>query len=253
MRFLLLQIRDHDDPMRAHEVEAFARAVHCPTDVISVLNLLDEPITPSRLDSIDVVFVGGAGGYSVCDSQPWLLRALDGLRLLYDLRQPVFASCWGFQAIARALGGEVVHAPEHAEVGTHLLRLTEAGKQDPLFGELPESFWAQMGHEDRVETLPPKAIRLASSVLTQNQAYTFADWPVYATQFHPELTADDVTRRVRQYPDYLKLTTGLTLDEFQQRTFDSPESAALIRRFLDLLADGSLDERHNCEGELPAS
>ena len=64
-------------------------------------------------------------------SEPWLDRALDSLRLVYDFRKPTFASCWGFQAMARALGGKVVKDLDRAEIGTHSLYLTEAGLADP--------------------------------------------------------------------------------------------------------------------------
>ena len=31
LRYLLLQVRNHDDPMAGHEVECFARALGCET------------------------------------------------------------------------------------------------------------------------------------------------------------------------------------------------------------------------------
>lgn len=238
MRYLLLQIRNADDPMRANEVAAFARALGCPTGQIGVLDGLTQAITPQRLHEADVVLVGGAGNYSALSQGQWIERTLDGLRLIYDLRVPLFASCWGFQALARALGGRVIKDRSRAELGTFPLRLTETGRLDPLFGHLPETFLAHMGHEDCVVELPPSAVLLATTDRNRCQAYAFPGRPVYATQFHPELRAEDLYLRVRQYPDYLRLVTGMTLEAFVEATRDTPEANALLSRFITLLAAG---------------
>ena len=58
-----------------------------------------------------------------------------------------------------------------AEVGTHEVVLTPAGREDPVFAHLRSSFKAQMGHEDLVETLPPHTTLLASTPRVVNQAY----------------------------------------------------------------------------------
>lgn len=235
LRFLLLQVRNPDDPMRANELAAFSRSIGCPPESIEVLDALSEELTLERLGGVGMVLIGGSGNYSAIGNDGWLLRTLDGLRLIYEQRTPLFASCWGFQALARALGGEVINDPSRAEIGTHELRLTEAGRRDPLFGKLPDPFLVQMGHEDRVSRLPPGAVRLAYSERVDNQAYTFPDRPIYAAQFHAELQASDLLVRVRQYPEYLQLVTGLTLEAFAQRTFDTPDSNALVKRFVEMI------------------
>ncbi|MGI9428446.1 MAG: type 1 glutamine amidotransferase, partial [Bythopirellula sp.] len=136
LHYLLLQIRDRDDPIRPQEVDCFARAIGCSAKDIDTLSLLDERLTAAKLRDVDAVLIGGSGDYSAAGEADWLDDALNDLRLLSDLRQPTFASCWGFQAIARALGGRCIHDPPHAELGTIELQLTEAGATDPLFGEL---------------------------------------------------------------------------------------------------------------------
>src|SRR5690606_19487935 len=131
---------------------------------IAVVDLLNEQPGAAQLEAIDVVLLGGSGHYSVAEetslaepADEWLKRALDVLRGLHADRKPTFASCWGFQAMARALGGRVIHDGAHAEIGTHHVRLTPAGLSDPVFGPLGETFLGQMGHEDHVVELPPGA------------------------------------------------------------------------------------------------
>jgi GMP synthase (glutamine-hydrolysing) len=154
------------------------------------------------------------------------------LRLVFEARQPTFASCWGFQALARALGGRVVKDLSHAEVGTHELCLTAEGLADPVFGPLGRRFEAQMGHEDRVVELPPGAVRLAFSQLVENQAYRFDDRPVYCTQFHPELNCHDLLLRVKTYPEYVERIAGLPPERFHELLRDTPGTEALLKRFV---------------------
>jgi GMP synthase (glutamine-hydrolysing) len=89
-----------------------------------------------------------------------------------------------------------------------------------------------MGHEDRVSQLPPGATRLASTALVDNQAYRFDGKPIYCTQFHPELNRDDILARVRAYPSYVERIAGVTIDEFEAQCLDTPQTEALLRRFV---------------------
>src|SRR5690606_33991350 len=150
-------------------------------------DLLRQRLDRDALDGVDVVLLGGSGDYSATGSERWLMNALDSLKMLCDLEMPVFASCWGFQAFARAMGGRVERDESRSEVGSFPVHLTEEAKSDPIFGHLPQTFYAHMGHMDHVTQLPAGATRLAYSERSENQAYTFAGLPIYATQFHPEL------------------------------------------------------------------
>lgn len=234
LRFVLLQVRDPDDPMRDHEVQVFCRALQIDRSQLRVVSLLEPVTSASICAGADCLLVGGAGAYSVAVETPWLRRTLELLRDVCASHVPMFASCWGFQAVARALGGEVVHDPQHAEVGTFPVYLTEAGKRDPVFGPLGECFGAQMGHEDRVTRLPECAIRLAYSERVDNQAYRLADRPVYCTQFHPELRREDLLQRLAAYPAYLERTGCRTAAEFAERLRDTPETESLLRRFVQV-------------------
>ena len=102
--------------------------------------------------------------------------------------------------MAKALGGEVVTDKSRAELGSIAVRLTDAGRCDPLFSPLGDRFLAPMGHQDCVVRLPPQAILLASSESVTNQAFKVAEKPIYCTQFHPELGRQTLLERVHAYP-----------------------------------------------------
>lgn len=233
LRILLLQIRNPDDPMRVQEVRAFARALQRDVDEIEVHDLLSCGLATRTLESSDLILVGGSGHYSAAGEGEWLDRALDTFREIHAQGVPTFASCWGFQAVARALGGRVIRDPDHAELGTHTLELTAAGRSDPVFEPLGSSFDAQMGHEDRVVELPRGATLLASTSLVENQAYRFDGLPFYCTQFHPEMNQSDLAGRVAVYPEYVERITGVSMEEFLPTVRETPESEALLCRFVN--------------------
>ena len=213
-KFLLVQVRDQDDPMLGQEVDCFSDSLKCDPAQITVFDLISGCPTIEYLSRFDVVLLGGSGDYSVAEGGEWLPPALQAMRELYDLGIPTFASCWGFQAMAAALGGEVITDMSRAELGTVEVFLTDEGKADPLFGCLEHRFLAPMGHQDCVIKLPPHAIRMAFSDKVENQAFKIAGKPIYGTQFHPELNRASLIERVRAYPQYVQAISGDTLDDF---------------------------------------
>lgn len=238
VRCLLLQVRDPGDPMGPHEISSFRRVLQPLAVDISTFDLLGPRLAPQDLDGVDLILMGGSGDYSAAGKDPWLERALDSLRAVHASHIPAFASCWGFQGMAAAMGGEVVHDRGRAELGTHELVLTEAGRADSVFGTLGSPFKAQLGHEDLVERLPSRTTLLASSKLVANQAYRFDDAPVYCTQFHPELDVAGIHARFAAYPKYVEEVAGATLGEVVAGMEETPPANGLIRRFAELHVTG---------------
>jgi GMP synthase (glutamine-hydrolysing) len=235
LRYLLLQTRNSGDPMAAQEVRCFARTLDCEISAIDVFDLLSAAPTLDKLQHADMLLLGGSGHYSAAGEGAWLERALDSMREIHRLSRPTFASCWGFQAFSRAMGGQCINDLPNAEVGTIELRLTDAGRADPLFAELPPTFAAQAGHEDHVVALPPDALLLASSARVSEQAFRFVDRPIYCTQFHPELDRNAMLERVVAYPEYVARIARISYDEFVHSVRETPEANSLLRRFVKLV------------------
>jgi GMP synthase (glutamine-hydrolysing) len=232
-RYLLLQGRLLEDPMRIQEIRCFTHALGCDEARITPLDLLRDRPSIDQLEAFDVVFIGGSGAYSIAGEEDWVEYVLETMRGLFDRQIPTFGSCWGFQVMARALGGTVVTDPERAELGTIPLTLTDAALQDPVFGGCTTPLLAQQGHQDIVTTLPPGAVLLASSRQVVNEAFCFTDRPIYCTQFHPELRRGDFLERCHAYPQYVNEIAGLPLDEFIKTVQETPQAHQLIRRFVD--------------------
>lgn len=235
LRFLLLQTRNPGDPMSAQEIRCFAHALGCESSAVTVFDLLSGEPSAADLSTADMLLLGGSGHYSAAGQSEWLDRVLDCLRDIHQIAKPTFASCWGFQAMARALGGECINDLPNAELGTIDITLTEAGRADPIFGALPPVFAAQAGHEDHVVALPADAVLLASSPRVAEQAFCFAGRPIYCTQFHPELDRVAMLERVVTYPKYVERIAQTPYDNFVHAVRETPEANMLLRRFVEVI------------------
>ena len=243
LQYLLLQVRKSGDPMASHELRCFAKHLRCPESNIRIHDLIAGQPLIEDIGAVDAVLLGGSGDFSVVTGGPWLDPALETMRYLHANSKPTFASCWGFQAFALALGGDVVTDLERAEVGSFDLQLTEAGMQDPVFSSLGQKFCAQMGHQDIVEKLPDGAICLSFSEQVANQAFVFPGKPIYGTQFHPELDLSTLLDRLRTYPAYIKSITGLDYEDFvDQKCRESHATEGLLECFARQVAASMADK-----------
>ena len=234
LRLTLLQCRNPEDPMRQQEVNTFRVVLNNPDYRISAVNILTETPDENLLKKTDAILVGGSGDYSVLENHSFLPPFFNFLKTVCEVGFPTFASCFGFQAICQALGGEIIRDKKTAEVGTYDLYLTEEGKTDELFGELPTTFPGQMGHKDRASVLPPDTIPLAYSEKAPYQAYKLKDKPIYATQFHPELTMEQNRERFENYIEaYSNEEVYQEVETIRSSFRESKETYSLLPSFIE--------------------
>ena len=97
---------------------------------------------------------------------------------------PVLGICYGMQAMAAQLGGEV-EGSDHREFGHAVANFPS---DEPLFQGLPSSLDVWMSHGDKVTALPPGFEQVASSANAPIAAMAHRDRRLYGVQFHPEVT-----------------------------------------------------------------
>ena len=108
LQYRLLQARDASDSAREEEHIAFADFLDTDIKNVRAFDMLSEEITADKvMDGVDAVLVGGSGAYGVTSQVPWMSHYIDCLGSLAEKRFPIFASCFGFQGIAVALGATV--------------------------------------------------------------------------------------------------------------------------------------------------
>lgn len=201
-RALLIGLRDEADPMLRHEALCFRERAGLSEAELAVHAMPSGRPSRWKLRRYDALFFGGSGAYSIFDDVAWIQRSLDLLVDVVELKIPSWASCFGFQGLAMALGGTVEHDESRTEMGSTWLELTEAGHADPLLGTLPSGFWAQEGHQDSVTAVPEGVTMLATGSLVEAQAFRVDGAPFWASQFHPELTVQRTLDRFRHYRNH---------------------------------------------------
>ena len=238
-KILLLQARGPGDPARAEEVRSFAARCGVDPSQITPWDLLEGPPSIAEIRFHDTVMVGGAGEFYVSKGDlPHFEHTLDRLAEVVAIGHPTFASCFGFQCLVVALGGEIVHDAEQMEVGTYEVRLTDEGREDELFGSLPSRFQAQLGRKDRAVTTWDGMLGLASSERCPVQALRIPGKPIWASQFHPELDRDTNLGRFERYLEgYAAVMSPEELQQTLDTFYPSPEANALLERFLDLVLE----------------
>jgi GMP synthase (glutamine-hydrolysing) len=103
---------------------------------------------------------------------------------LFDNDVPVFGICYGFQAMAQALGGTVAHTGSREYGRTLLSPVSEAGT---LLRELPADLPVWMSHGDSVTAAPAGFSVTASSAGAPVAAFEDLITRRAGVQFHPEV------------------------------------------------------------------
>jgi GMP synthase (glutamine-hydrolysing) len=199
-----------------------------------------DPLGPVDLDRYSGLILGGSP-YTSTD--PEHEKSAAQVRVEVELNQlmhdvigrdfPLLGACYGIAIVGRHEGAVIDRAyPE--PVGPTTLRLTDAGRADPLFSVLPEEFEAFVGHKEAIAKLPEHAVHLASSAACPVQAFRVGS-NVYATQFHPELDVPGIQTRIDVYQDYgyfaASEAQGLK-DAAAKSNVEHPPR--LVRRFVEL-------------------
>jgi GMP synthase (glutamine-hydrolysing) len=129
--------------------------------------------------------MGGPMGVYEQDRYPFPRQELRLIERTLTDRVPILGVCLGSQLLATALGAQV-RKGSRKEIGWHRVFLESAALCDRLWSTSPPEFDTFHWHGD-VYDLPPGAVRLAHSEMTECQAFRYAA-NVYGILFHMELT-----------------------------------------------------------------
>lgn len=204
--FLLLSVRGEDEAAD-DEYRAMMRFAGLDTTGLRRIRLTHERLGDIDLADWSGIILGG-GPYNVSDSPEAKSAAqrrvecelLELIGRLVEHDFPFLGCCYGVGTLGTVIGATVDRTfPE--PVGGVTVTVTQEGRDDWLFAEVPDVFDAYGGHKEGASALPSDAVRLASSRDCPVQAFRIGD-NVYATQFHPELDFDGIITRINVYKDH---------------------------------------------------
>lgn len=233
LRILLLQIR-RDPQVRREEHESFSDYCGLDPSQIDIHNVFDVPeFSPDIVDGYDALFVGGASDASVLepDVYTFVPSGEKLLRACIDRSLPVFASCFGFQLVVTALGGEIVRDKQDFEMGTVPIFLRAAAAADPVFRGVSDGFQAVSVHQEKT-FLPPKGCIELAYTDACCHSFRVVGKPFWAFQFHPEVDKTRLVERLTFYKEKYTEDDG-HLDEVLASAEETPESNGLVRNFVD--------------------
>jgi GMP synthase (glutamine-hydrolysing) len=190
------------------------------------------PIDPLGADLL--VVLGGPIGVNDAFRYPFLKDELRILDRRLEAKRPVLGVCLGAQLMAHALGARV-YPGTAKEIGWGELSLTEEGRKGPLrhFADMTVLHW----HGDTF-SLPAGAVRLASSAITENQAFSFGT-SALALQFHAEVEEDAFERWLIGHVVEIDGVPQLSVEALREQTRAwAPLAAIRGQRLLSDWLDG---------------
>jgi GMP synthase (glutamine-hydrolysing) len=162
----------------AQYAQLIARRVR-ESGVFSVIVPHTASLAEIRAHNPKAIILSGGPSSVYADQAPALPTGL------LDAEIPTFGICYGFQAMAHELGGEVARTGER-EYGRTSLDLSPQAS-GVLLRELPPQLTVWMSHGDSVVKAPPGFTVTATTATTPVAAFEDAHRQLAGVQFHPEV------------------------------------------------------------------
>ena len=197
---------------------------------LTIYDARDQQPLPDLANFSGVVITGSHS--MTTDCEPWSERLLPYVKEMLTTKTPTLGVCYGHQLIAKALGGEIAAHLSGPQAGSSEIILTEAGKQDQLLGQSPETFKVNAGNSQRISKLPDAAIVLAGNDFEPHQAVRFGE-AMWGLQFHPEFNRNVTCAYIDRTTEVL-LEHGRNIEEIKTNCIDTNDSREILRRFSSL-------------------
>lgn len=228
-------IHEHFEAPGAYEVWGKSRG--CRLSYTRVYQ--GDPLPEDLLGTDLLIIMGGPQSpATTLEECPWF-DAQAEMRLIgraIEAGKTVIGVCLGSQLIGEALGAAFCHSPEK-EIGKFPVRLTEAGKANPLFEDFGHELNVGHWHND-MPGLTPQAKVLAYSEGCPRQIVQYGE-RVYGFQCHMELTPEVVELLIEHSQNDLSRAAEFRFVETAEklRSHDYREMNQVLFSFLDKLAD----------------
>lgn len=193
-----------------------------------------DDVFPDDITAFDGIMITGSPA-SVHDDVAWMPRLFDQIRVAHAAGLPLFGACFGHQAIALALGGEVVRKPVGWCFG---LVDMEVVARPPWF-EGPDRFAQYAAHVEEVSRLPEGAQAIFRTPNCATAGFVIGN-QIYTTQNHPEMTPDFIAALVEELAEDMGPEITNRARGSLKRTADTEMFAETIARFFETATGAAL-------------
>ncbi len=152
-------------------------------------------------EAAGLIVMGGPMGVYESRRYPFLSDEMRFIEQALHSEKPVLGICLGSQLLAATLSAQVRPAKQK-EIGWYPVMLTPLAREDLLWKDADHSFTAFHWHGDMFQ-LPRGTVHLASSGLTDNQAFRYGSC-AYGLLFHLEVTEQMIRQMVKVFSDELR-------------------------------------------------
>lgn len=193
---------------------------------------------PTDFSDIDGVIITGSPASINDDKLPWVAGLLASIRRLHDEHIPLIGICFGHQAIARALGGEVRQAETWGMGRGH----THWDQPQMWMTPMQSDMTLMAAHQEQVTRLPNGATAIGGSSHCPIGSMLIGE-TIWTTQFHPEMSQvfmDDLL-------DFLESVDYLPADVIAKARADrdQPNDAHLFSKWMAQFFEQAASDHHD--------
>ncbi|MBT3437044.1 MAG: amidotransferase [Oceanospirillaceae bacterium] len=186
-----------------------------------VINCVEDAL-PTDTSLFDGYLITG-GKYSVFEDLPWQYQLFDFIRSVHANKVPLAGICYGHQAIAHALGGEVERFIGGWGVGINQLQTTQLPK---WMQPQPAQLDLLAMHQDQVTQLPPHCDVFLSSDFCPISGFYQAH-RLFAIQQHPEFTPELCQDLIERRQDRIGSIYQQSID-----SLNTPHQGAVVGQWI---------------------